>query len=119
MKKTHGTLAALSALTASIALHPTDATANTAAGTGQMQDLAQNIDQLRDQCDYIWNNRTDFDLLTEELNRILTNSPDARSCDDPMSAAMRQTCEEQCTGLILALLGGDPVAQIPDDVEPY
>jgi hypothetical protein len=32
-----------------------------------------------------------------------------------MSPEMRRSCEQECTGLILALLGGDPVAQIDDD----
>jgi hypothetical protein len=122
MKKRYGTLAALSALTASLALPATEAEAQkipvqqpTTSTQSPVGILSSDIDRLQDQCDYIWDNRTNFELLTAELNRLLNNSPEARTCDEPMSPEMRQTCEEQCTGLILALLGGgDPIARVPN-----
>jgi hypothetical protein len=113
MKKKYGTLAALSALTASLVVAPTGADA------GGIGELSTDIDDLREQCDYIWENRTNFELLTAELNRIVNYDPNVQTCTQPMSPEMRRACEEQCTALILALLGEDPVAQIDDDVDGY
>jgi hypothetical protein len=122
MKKTYGTLAALSALTASLAGAPTGAEAQKIpAGTPMAQiprdatGLSTDIDRLRNQCDYIWDNRNNVGLLTAELDRILNYGPNVQTCTTPMSPEMRRSCEQECTGLILALLGGDPVAQIDDD----
>lgn len=119
MKKTYGTLAALSALTASLAVAPTGADANKVpAGTPMAQvppeitELATDVDRLRNQCDYIWENRTNVAVLTAELNRLLNYGAGVRTCTDAMSPEMRRSCEEECTGLIVSLLGGDPVAQI-------
>lgn len=125
MKKKYGTIAALSAITAKLAMGATGVGAQEISVRGPMQGdpggvsgLSRELSSLSDQCDYIWDNRTNAQLLTQELNRILSNSPDSRTCDEPMSPEMRQSCEEQCSGLILALLGGDPVAEVPGDDGP-
>ena len=121
MKKTYGTLAALSALTASLAVPPGEADAQQAPTPPpnlELVELMADIDRLKLQCDYIWDNRADARALTEELNRLVSGLPDAQSCDGILKPVERQQCVDQCTGLILDLLGGDPVGQIGNPVPP-
>jgi hypothetical protein len=125
MKKNYGALAALSALATSLAGAPMGAEAQEIPGATpvvqiprDMAELLTDVDRLRNQCDYIWDNRTNVGLLTAELDRILNSSPNVQTCTTPMSPEMQRSCEQDCTGLILALLGGDPVAQLISD-DPY
>lgn len=104
MKTNLGTLVALAAITAKAAV-PTAA-------------LAQEIANITQQCDFIDEIRNDRNALQRELDMLLGNSPDALSCRFETTPELRQSCEDQCINLIVALLG-DPVAEIPGPVDPY
>lgn len=105
MKKSVGTLIALAALTAKVGA-PYDA-------------MAQEISELQQQCEYIWDIRADRSALQRELDLLLGNSPQALSCRFDTPPELRSTCEEQCIGLIVALLGDTPIAELPGPVDPY
>jgi hypothetical protein len=105
MKKNFGTLVALAAITAKVAV-PHAA-------------LAQEIVQLAEQCDYIWDNRDDRNILQRELDLLLSGSQNALSCRFDTPPELRDTCQEQCIGLIVSLLGDTPIAQIPEPPAPY
>jgi hypothetical protein len=108
----------LSALTASLAVPPGEADAQQSPPNLELIELRDDIDRLKLQCDYIWDNRADARALTEELNRLINGLPDAQTCDGILKPVERQHCVDQCTGLILDLLGGDPRAQIGNPVAP-
>jgi hypothetical protein len=105
MKKSLGTLVALAAITAHVGM-PEAA-------------LAQEIDELTEQCEYIWDIREDRTALQRELDLLLGGSSESLSCRFDTPPELRDTCEEQCVGLIVALLGDTPVAQLPGPVDPY
>jgi hypothetical protein len=105
MKKSVGTLVALAAITAKVGMP--DAA------------LAQEVSDLAQQCEYIWDNREDRNALQRELDLLLGQSPDALSCRFDTPAELRQSCEEQCISLIVALLGDTPVAQLPEPPDAY
>jgi len=104
MKKNSGTLMALAAITAKIAV-PHAA-------------LAQEVDELTEQCEYIWENRDDRNTLQQELDLLLAGSDDALTCRFDTPPELRESCQEQCIGLIVALLGESPIAQIPETPTP-
>lgn len=99
-----GTLVALAALTAKVG-------APVAA-------LAQDVADLSQQCEYIFDIQDDRNALQRELDLIQGNSPNALTCRFENTTQSREACEEQCVGLLLALLGDDPLGQIPD-ADPY
>ncbi|MGP1355748.1 hypothetical protein [Roseicyclus sp.] len=107
MNRKFGTLVALAAITA----HTGGATTA----------LAQNVESLSQQCDYIWDIRSDRSALQRELDLILGGSDQSLTCRIPTRPEEQAVCEEQCVGLILALLGGSPVAELPPStvVDPY
>ena len=105
MKKNFGTLVALAAITAKMVV-PHAA-------------LAQEVDGLTEQCEYIWDNRDDRNTLQRELDLLLAGSDDALTCRFDTPPELRDTCQEQCIGLIVALLGDSPVAEIPEQPAPY
>jgi hypothetical protein len=105
MKKSVGTLVALAALTAEVGM-PVSA-------------LAQEVDDLTEQCEYIWDIRGDRNALQRELDLLLGGSSNALSCRFDTPEELRNTCEEQCIGLIVSLLGDTPIAEIPGPVDPY
>jgi hypothetical protein len=105
MKKNFGTLVALAAITAKIAI-PHAA-------------LAQEVSELQAQCEYIWENRDDRNTLQRELDLLLAGSDDSLTCRFDTPPELRDTCQEQCIGLIVALLGDTPIAQIPEPPGPY
>lgn len=80
--------------------------------------VAQDLERLQEQCEYIWDIRDDRNLLQRELDLILEGSDEALTCRLPVNdPLLRETCEEECVALIASLLGGNPVAQLPAD--PY
>jgi hypothetical protein len=106
MKKKFGTLIALATVTAYVG--------------APMAAQAQDITRLAEQCDYIWQIRDDRSALQRELDLILGGSDNSLTCRIPVSEEVRQSCEEQCVGLIVALLGGGPVAELPPGpFDPY
>ncbi len=105
MKKSIGTLVALAAISAKIGLP--DAA------------MAQEITDLTEQCDYIWDIRDDRTALQRELDLLLGESPQSLSCRFDTPEELRQTCQDQCIGLIVSLLGDSPVAQLPGTPDPY
>jgi hypothetical protein len=81
--------------------------------------LAQEVDDLTEQCEYIWDIRGDRNALQRELDLLLGGSSNALSCRFDTPEELRNTCEEQCIGLIVSLLGDTPIAEIPGPVDPY
>jgi hypothetical protein len=105
MKRSVGTLIALAAIAAKVGL--------------PLAAVAQEVDELTEQCEYIWDIRDDRTALQRELDLLLRGSSEALSCRFDTPPELRDTCEEQCVGLIVALLGDSPIAQLPGPVDPY
>lgn len=103
MNKKFGALIALAAMTAKIGLP--DAA------------LAQETENFLQQCEYISEIQTDRTALQRELELLLDNSPEALTCRFDTPDELREECANQCVSLIVSLLGGTPVAELPED--PY
>lgn len=105
MKKSVGTLIALAAITAKVGM--------------PFAAIAQEIDELAQQCEYIWDIRGDRSALQRELDLLLGESPEALSCRFDTPLELRDSCQEQCIGLIVSLLGDTPVAELPGPPDAY
>jgi hypothetical protein len=88
-------------------------------GRHALRGIAQEVDELAQQCEYIWDIREDRSALQRELDLLLGQSPDALSCRFDTPPELREACEEQCIGLIVSLLGETPVAELPEPPDAY